>query len=101
MSESTDADAEGDTLQQVADAFGRTLDPLAEFEDRFNQLDPDPFAPYDKDILQSQDLDNSTLRNYRSAFEEWQAFMNDLGRNPACPTDTHVVRFIEWQLDPE
>jgi len=101
MSESTDADAEGDTLQQVADAFGTTLDPLAEFEDRFNQLDLDPFAPFDEDILQSQDLDDSTLRHYRSVFEEWQAFMADLGRNPACPTDTHVVRFIGWQRDPE
>lgn len=64
-------------------------------------MDLDPFAPFDEDILQSQDLHDDTLRLYRSVFDEWGAFMNDLGRHPTCPKDTHVVRFIEWQRDPE
>lgn len=101
MSGTKDTDGDSETLQRVADAFGTTLDPLAEFEDQFNQLDLSPFVPFDEDILQAQNLHGDTLRNYRSVFDEWRAFMEDQGRHPACPEDGHVVRFIEWQLDPE
>lgn len=96
MSKSND-----DKLQQVADAFGKTLDPLAEFEAEFQQLDVDTFEPFVDDVLVPDDLHKATLRQYRSAFEQWAAHMNNEDRHPACPSDEHVVRFIERQLAPE
>lgn len=92
---------QGDTLEEFANAFGATRDPLKEFEEVFRDIDRDPFTPFDEEILQSQNLNEATVRQYRSVFKEWQSFMQDQGRNPACPRDTHVVRFIKWQLKPE
>lgn len=89
---------DSDTLQQVADAFGTTRDPLREFEKRFADLEVDPFVPFTEDRLETQDLHEDTRRNYRSVFEDWSGHMEREGRHPACPSDTHVVQFIEWQL---
>lgn len=100
MRGSAGRDGDSETLQQVADAFGTTLDPLAEFENQFNQLDLNPFVPFDEEILQSQDLHTDTLRHYRSVFDEWREFMEARNRHPACPKVSHPVQFIEWQLDP-
>lgn len=101
MNESPDRDDESNALQQVADAFGTTLDPLAEFEDEFAALAIDPFQPFSENVLDAQDLHDHTRRNYRSVFADWMDHMEQVGRHPACPSDTHVVRFIEWQLAPE
>jgi integrase/recombinase XerD len=101
MSESNPNDTDSNALRQVADAFDQTLDPLAEFESQFATLDLDPFEPFIEDILLAQDLHEDTRRNYRSVFGDWTEHMEQEGRHPACPSDTHVVRFIEWQLAPE
>lgn len=101
MSESPDVDDESTTLQQVADAFGTTLDPLAAFENEFTGLAVDPFEPFSEDVLEAQDLHADTRRNYRSVFADWTDHMERTGRHPACPSDAHVVQFIEWQLAPE
>lgn len=101
MSESPDVDDESTTLQQVADAFGTTLDPLAAFENEFAGLAIDPFEPFSEDVLEAQDLHADTRRNYRSVFADWTDHMERTGRHPACPSDAHVVQFIEWQLAPE
>jgi hypothetical protein len=52
MSESPTTDDDSDTLQQVADAFGQTLDPLGEFEEQFTGLELDPFDPFREDVRQ-------------------------------------------------
>jgi len=101
MSDSLTTEDGGDALQQVADAFGQTLDPLAEFEEEFTELGLDPFHPFTEQILRVQDLHDDTLRNYRSVFEDWTGHMDRVGRHPACPSDAHVVQFIEWQLAPD
>lgn len=67
--------SDDDTLQQVADAFGTTLDPLAEFEAKFRQLDVDTFEPFVDDVLVPDDLHTATMRQYRSAFEQWATHM--------------------------
>jgi len=100
MSESPTND-DGDTLQQVADAFGQTLDPLAEFEEQFSGLELDPFDPFREDVLAAQDLHDDTLRNYRSVFEDWRQHMAREGRHPACPNDDHVLRFIQHERAPK
>ena len=95
------SDAPTDTLQEVAEAFDTSLDPLAEFEERFDTLEIDPFEPVMEKVLEPNDLHESTLRQYRCVFEEWTKHMAHEGRHPACPHDEHVVRFIEYQLAPE
>jgi hypothetical protein len=53
----------------LLDAFGKTLDPLAEFESEFRRLDVDTFEPFVEDVLVPDDLHKATMRQYRSAFE--------------------------------
>jgi len=95
------SDASPDSLQEVADAFDTTLDPLAEFEEEFATLEVDPFEPVVEKVLEPKDLHEDTLRNYRSVFEDWREHMAHEGRHPACPSDDHVVRFIEHELAPK
>ena len=98
MSESPDVDDESTTLHQVADAFGTTLDPLAAFENEFEGLGIDPFKPFSEDVLEAQNLHADTRRNYRSVFADWTDHMERTGRHPACPSDAHVVQFIEVRI---
>ena len=89
------------SAKKVAEAFGKTTDPLAEFEETFEELDIDPFVPFIEDVLFSKNLASATRRNYRSVYDDWREHMEREGRHPACPSDEHVVRFIEWQLSPD
>ncbi len=100
MSESPTTDDRSD-IQQVADAFGTTLDPLEEYEETFITNDIDPFAPFIENILRPQGLHHHTFTQYETVFAEWTEHMESEGRHPACPSDDHVVRYIEKQLAPE
>ncbi|RBI63625.1 site-specific integrase [halophilic archaeon] len=101
MSDVPTATGSSSSAEKVADAFGKTTDPLAEFEETFNELDIDPFIPFIEDVLFSKNLHSDTRRNYRSVFGDWREHMQSEGRSPACPSDEHVVRFIEWQSSPD
>jgi integrase/recombinase XerD len=89
------------SVEKVAAAFGKTTDPLAEYEPTFEELETDAFVPFIEDVLFSKDLHGDTLRNYRSVFADWREHMDREERHPACPSDSHVIRFIEWQLSPD
>jgi len=89
------------STEKIAEAFGKTTDPLAELEETFEEVDVDPFVPFIEDVLLSKDLHSHTRRNYRSVFDDWRKHMDREGRHPACPNDEQVVRFIEWQLSPD
>jgi integrase/recombinase XerD len=85
-------------IQEIAAAFDRPLDPLAELESVYCELDVDSFQVFIENELVSDDLNADTIRNYRSVFNEWKEFMANEVRHPACPNEDHVVGFIEWQL---
>jgi len=94
MSQSTD------DLTEMADAFGRDADPLAQFEDTFEELDVDPFEFYKQRVLEPENPSESTRKSYRYAIDRWVRYMEQVGRHPACPRETHVKQFVRF-LDEE
>lgn len=78
----------------LADAFGRELDPLAEFAPTFDAADLDPFDLFMTERIEPRDLADHTRETYRRAFEQWGEFMAEQGRNPACPSEGHVKGFV-------
>ena len=96
MSNKTPTDAQ---RQQLAEAFGRTLDPLAEFEATFEQTGIDPFDLFITDVLEPEEPAPKTRRAYEALFEQWREVMADVGRHPACPTEDHVKAFVRYLDD--
>lgn len=81
----------------VAEAFDRSHDPLAEYEQTFEELDTDPFEIFIEEHLTEQDLAESTRSIYRGVLERWQEFMwTTAERHPACPAPSHVEAFTEY-----
>jgi len=85
--------------QELAEAFGRDLDPLATFEETFEQTGIDPFDIYDEERLSNKDITRSTEEEYQRTFREWRTYMGRVGRHPACPNETHVGGFIQYLRD--
>jgi integrase/recombinase XerD len=90
MSQSTD------NLTEMADAFGRDADPLAQFEDTFEELDVDPFESYKERVLEPENPSESTRKSYQYAIDRWILHMKRVGRHPACPRETHVKQFAQF-----
>ncbi len=85
-----------DSLTDVAEAFGRNIDPLAEYESTFENLDIDPFDLFLEKVQIPKGSSQSTIDNYQYAFNHWVDFMQDSGRHPACPNDDHVKEFVNY-----
>jgi integrase/recombinase XerD len=87
--------------EALAHAFDRTLDPLAEYETRFEThgSDIDPFALFVADVLDPRGLSSGTLSGYRCTFRQWREHMADEDRHPACPNEEHVKSFVRLELD--
>jgi len=94
MSEQTDSQH-----RELAAAFGRDLDPLAEFEVGFEKSDADPFDLFLEDVIDSRDLVPATREHYNRTFRQWRKFMAERERHPACPSTSHVKAFIRHQRD--
>lgn len=88
-----------DDLETVAAAFDRDTDPLAQYEDRFQQIDVDPLQAYIERVQKPKGASKSTLKNYRHAFDQWRTFMETSGRHFACPSDDHVKGYIQYLID--
>lgn len=96
----SDSDRSADAQRaELAAAFGRTLDPLEEFEATFQQRNIDPFELFESDVLETRDLGNRTLKGYYRTFHGWQEFMAKQGRHPACPNEEHVKAFARFEMD--
>ena len=93
------ASTPNDDLEQIAAVFDRDPDPLAKLEDRFSRIDADPLDAYLKRTLIAKNASESTLKNYRIAYDQWRAFMTRSDRHFACPNDTHVKGFMTYLLD--
>ena len=81
--------------EELAQAFDRNLDPLAEFEPTFQQTDVDPFEVYKEERLSNKDLSDAALGEYDRSFRYWKEYMEGNDRHPACPNEEHVKGFIE------
>jgi integrase/recombinase XerD len=77
--------------EEVAAAFGRDLDPLAEHADIFEGLDMDPFELF---LERTGPRADTTERNYRNSFRHWRRHMASEGRHPACPSRAHVESYV-------
>jgi len=82
--------------EEVAAAFGRDLDPLAEHAEVLDGLDVDPFEIY---LAETGPRADNTEENYRLTFSQWRAHMEEEGRHPACPSKAHVESFLERRAD--
>lgn len=94
------ATTESTPREVYAEAFDRSVDPLAEFSDTFDDL-PDPFEYFVEKELTMRDsiCREETIETYRRAFRHWREYMETQDRHPACPNPDHVQGFIEEQRD--
>lgn len=92
---STTTETNSTHREGIAAAFGRDLDPLAEHAPTFERLDFDPFEAFRADILDTKDLAEKTLDSWTRCFGYWRNYMFTQDRHPACPTEQHVIGFIE------
>lgn len=85
----------------LAGAFGRELDPLAEFAETFDAAGFDAFGMFMSERIEPRDLTDHTRETYRRTWRQWSTFMHGEGRHPACPSEAHVKRFIAHLRDAE
>jgi len=84
-----------DPRDQLAAAFDRDRDPLADHEATFETIDIDPFELFVEHVLDSKDITPRTRKGYDRLIGQWRAHMADQGRHPACPAVTHLRTFAE------
>ena len=89
-----DADAE---RAATAETFDRDTDPLAAFE--AGMRGRRPFAAFVAEVLLPDDPAPGTLEDYTRTFEQWEEFMAEHGRHPACPSEAMVRAFIRHRID--
>lgn len=95
MTESDDLSID-EQRRKLADEFNRDLDPLEQHQASFKSIDVDPFELFFGEVIEPEDLNDSTRSNYRNTFEQWQEYMAKQGRHPACPNESHVKGFIRY-----
>jgi integrase/recombinase XerD len=80
---------------QLAEAFDRTTDPLAEYASTFEATDVDPFQLFVEAVLEAKAITPRTREGYHRLIGQWQSHMESEGRHPACPAEHHLRSFIE------
>lgn len=90
---------DSNSRQELAEAFDRDLDPLEKFASTFEDKDIDAFEIFKEERLFVKDLADATVGEYNRTFRQWKQFMDRQGRHPACPNDTHVKGFIQYQRE--
>lgn len=80
----------------LAEGFDSDVDPLEAHESTFLKIDADPFELFISDALRGGDTAERTITQYRTVFRQWRAYMDDVGRQPACPHAAHVRGFARW-----
>ena len=88
------------THETIAEAFGRTTDPLAEYDARFKDLDVDPFDLWLEEQVYSQDYSDGTVKTMERRINQWRDYMTGHhDRHAAVPTTRHVMDFARYYLD--
>jgi len=84
---------------EIADAFGKELDPLAQYEQTFIENDLDPFEPYWTERMDARNLSERTIEGYEGSIRQYRAYMDEQGRHPACPSEEHTTGFARNRRD--
>jgi integrase/recombinase XerD len=66
-----------DNRKAIADAFGREIDPLAQYTEIFETTDADAFSAFIEDVLEPKNTTPKTVRGYERTIREWRSFMNE------------------------
>lgn len=82
--------------QEIADAFGKDLDPLVKYEQTFVEHDLRPFEAALAELVDEENTPENTIRNYTTPWKLWKQFMQSQGRHPACPAEDHVDDFVDY-----
>lgn len=93
MTTPTDSDRESieQMRGQLANAFGKELDPLQQYESTLKQIDVDVFDLFVEKRLTG--INDRTENSYERVIRHWKEYMESCDRHPACPTDIHVQSF--------
>lgn len=99
----TDTNTDSPTSErhaEIADAFGRDIDPLEAFDEKFSDhVTFDPFDLYIEEEIQSKDYTDGYVNNLTRVIEQWRDFMEATGRHPACPSTDHIKEFALYYRD--
>jgi integrase/recombinase XerD len=85
-----------DSREQFAETFDQEIDPLQKYEEGFRSISANPFDLFTTEILDQKGKTN-TRNNYTIPIDQWQEYMEDAGRHPACPGKRHVEGFVDYQ----
>lgn len=87
------------THETIAAAFGRTTDPLAEYDARFEELEAAPFELWLNERVYSQDYVDGTVETIERRIGQWRDYTADQhDRRPAVPATRHVMDFTQYHL---
>lgn len=93
MSNDASSNTVAEKHAELAELFGRELDPLMQFEAKFESISIDPFELYIEEQIQSRDYADRYVENLLRVIDQWQEFMEAQGRHPACPATDHARDF--------
>jgi len=97
---SNDTNGTHDDHEAFADAFGRTTDPLAQYEGTFRSIEKDPFDTFLNDAVYSQDYENGTVGEYETRIKQWRRYLEgECDRHPACASSKHAIDFYHHLVD--
>lgn len=82
--------------EELAQAYGRERDPNAELAKVIEGTEVDPIGLFFAERVETQDLRESTINSYRTAFRHWKEHMGEVERHPAFPNEDHVKGFIQY-----
>lgn len=85
--------------EKIAATFGRTTDPLADYDAEFKQLGVNPFDLWLEERIYSQEYTEGTLDTIERHVRQWCEFIRtEYSRHPAVPTTQHVMDFSHYYL---
>lgn len=93
-----------DKHEKIASRFGRTTDPLGDYDDAFWEMESaegiSPIEMFLEERVYSNDYAHDTVRTYERRLEEWSTFMrSNYDRHPACPASRHAIDYATHLLE--
>lgn len=93
-----------DAHEQIADRFGRTTDPLAEYDADFWAMETqdgvDPFELFLNERVRNRDHSKGYIKNRERHVRQFREFMsNHYDRHPACASARHAKEWAHSYLD--
>jgi integrase/recombinase XerD len=94
-----------DKHEAIANRFGRTTDPLADYDADFWAIESedgiDAFELFLDERIRSRDNTTGTIKNRERHVRQFRDFMSEnFDRHPACASTRHVMDWAEYLLDP-